>query len=101
MFTALLRHLGYQPQITVLSVPVTYASMKNRDIDVFLGNWMPSMKGDRAAYLADGSVEVVRAKLTGAKYGLERNVGQRAAQGEHIGHRNVRLCDEFGSAERR
>ena len=33
--------------------------------------------------------------------GLERSVGQRAAQGERIGHRNVRLCDEFGSAERR
>jgi hypothetical protein len=33
--------------------------------------------------------------------GLERIVGQRAAQGERIGHRNVRLCDQFGSAERR
>ena len=32
------RRPGCQPQITVLSLPVTYASMKNRDIDVFLGN---------------------------------------------------------------
>ena len=33
----LVRLLGYEPEVTVLSVPVTYASLKNRDIDVFLG----------------------------------------------------------------
>jgi glycine betaine/proline transport system substrate-binding protein len=68
--SVLLRDLGYLPQVTVLSVPVTYASMKNQDIDVFLGNWMPSMLGDRKAYVADGSVQVIRANLTGAKYTL-------------------------------
>src|SRR3984885_10921930 len=66
----LLRELGYEPHITVLSVPVTYASMKNKDIDVFLGNWMPSMEGDRKPFVADGSVEVVAANLVGAKYTL-------------------------------
>jgi glycine betaine/proline transport system substrate-binding protein len=70
IFSALARHLGYHTQITVLSVPVTYASMKNKDIDVFLGNWMPSMEGDRKSYVADGSVEVIRHNLTGAKYTL-------------------------------
>jgi glycine betaine/proline transport system substrate-binding protein len=70
LFSSLVRGLGYDAQVTVLSVPVTYASMKNKDIDVFLGNWMPSMEGDRKAYLADGSVEVVGASLTGAKYTL-------------------------------
>ncbi len=70
LFGALLRHLGYRPEITVLSLPVTYASMKNRDIDVFLGNWMPSQEGDRKSFVADGSVEVIRANLTGAKYTL-------------------------------
>jgi glycine betaine/proline transport system substrate-binding protein len=66
----LLRELGYEPQVTVLSVPVTYASMKNKDIDVFLGNWMPSMEGDRKAFVADGSVDVLGANLVGAKYTL-------------------------------
>ena len=33
----------------VLSVPVTYASLKNKDIDVFLGNWMPTMEADLQA----------------------------------------------------
>ena len=66
----ILEDLGYQPKISVLSVPVTYASMKNRDIDVFLGNWMPTMTSDRGPFVKDGSVEVVRANLTGAKYTL-------------------------------
>jgi glycine betaine/proline transport system substrate-binding protein len=70
IFSALLHHLGYRTQITVLSVPVTYASLKNNDIDVFLGNWMPSMEADRKNYVADGSVEVIRHNLVGAKYTL-------------------------------
>jgi glycine betaine/proline transport system substrate-binding protein len=70
VFAGLLRQLGYQPQITVLSVPVTFASMKNRDIDIFLGNWMPAQDGDRRPYVTDGSVEVIRANLQNAKYTL-------------------------------
>ncbi|HEX9707448.1 MAG TPA: choline ABC transporter permease subunit [Steroidobacteraceae bacterium] len=66
----LLRKLGYEPVVTVLSVPVTFASLKNKDIDVFLGNWMPAMEADIRPYAADGSVEVVGANLTGAKYTL-------------------------------
>ena len=63
--------LGYTPKTTVLSVPVTYASMKNKDIDVFLGNWQPSMENDRKPYIEDKSVVVVGANLpTGAKYTL-------------------------------
>jgi glycine betaine/proline transport system substrate-binding protein len=66
----ILEGLGYSPSATVLSVPVTYASMKNKDIDVFLGNWMPSMAADIEPYAKDGSVETVRANLEGAKYTL-------------------------------
>jgi glycine betaine/proline transport system substrate-binding protein len=65
-----LTRLGYQPKISVLSVPVTYAALKNKDIDLFLGNWMPSMSHDQVPFVADGSVQVVRANLTGAKYTL-------------------------------
>jgi glycine betaine/proline transport system substrate-binding protein len=70
LLSVLLRGLGYRPEVTVLSVPVTFASMKNKDIDVFLGNWMPMEEDDRKAYVADGSVEVIGANLTGAKYTL-------------------------------
>ncbi len=66
-----LEGLGYEPVSQVLSVPVTYASLKNKDIDVFLGNWMPTMEADVRPYLEDGSVESIeRANLEGAKYTL-------------------------------
>jgi glycine betaine/proline transport system substrate-binding protein len=66
----ILEGLGYTPTTQILSVPVTYISLRNKDIDVFLGNWMPTMQADRAPYVADGSVDVVRANLEGAKYTL-------------------------------
>ena len=62
--------LGYQPKTDVLALPVTFASLKNNDVDVFLGNWMPTMEADLAPYKADGSIAVVRANLEGAKYTL-------------------------------
>lgn len=62
--------LGYAPETQVLSVPVTYASLKNKDVDVFLGNWMPSMAGDVQPYLDDKSVESIAQNLEGAGYGL-------------------------------
>ena len=68
--SVVLSAMGYEPSTTLLSVPVTYASLKNGDLDVFLGNWMPTMEGDIAPYRADGSVETVRANLEGAKYTL-------------------------------
>jgi glycine betaine/proline transport system substrate-binding protein len=68
--TTVLQGLGYETDIKVLSVPVTYASLKNGDIDVFLGNWMPTMEADIAPYRDDGSVETVRTNLEGAKYTL-------------------------------
>ncbi len=66
----ILEGLGYQPKTQVLSVPVTYASLKNKDIDVFLGNWMPTMEADRKPFVDDKSIEVGAANLTGAKYTL-------------------------------
>ena len=68
--SAILKGLGYGPTATVLSVPVTYTSMKNKQIDVFLGNWMPTMEADRKPYLDDKSVTVVGVNLEGAKYTL-------------------------------
>lgn len=66
----LLKGLGYKTKTDLLSVPVTYSSMANGDIDIFLGNWMPTMEGDIAKYREAGTVETVRANLEGAKYTL-------------------------------
>ncbi|TXH68227.1 MAG: choline ABC transporter substrate-binding protein [Thiothrix sp.] len=68
--STLLTALGYEPSSQVLSVPVSYASLKNKDIDVFLGNWMPTMKADIQPYLDDKTVESLAANLEGAKYTL-------------------------------
>lgn len=65
-----LHALGYQTTTNMISVPVTYKSLQNKDIDVFLGNWMPSMAADIKPYADNGSVETVRANLEGAKYTL-------------------------------
>ena len=76
--TLVLEALGYETETKVLSVPVTYASLADGDVEVFLGNWMPTMEGDIAPYLEDGSVEVLRTNLEGAKYTLATNAAGAA-----------------------
>lgn len=68
--SVVLESIGYKTKTQVLSVPVTYKSMENNDIDVFLGNWMPTMAADIKPYLENGSVESIKVNLEGAKYTL-------------------------------
>lgn len=70
--------LGYEADVRVLSVPVTYTAMADGDVDVFLGNWMPTMEGDIAPYREAGTVDTVRANLAGAKYTLATNAAGAA-----------------------
>src|SRR6056297_3039959 len=76
--TTVLEALGYETETKVLSVPVTYTSLAEGDIDVFLGNWMPTMEADIAPYREAGTVDTVRANLTGAKYTLATNAAGAA-----------------------
>ena len=76
--TTVLGALGYETDIKVLSVPVTYTSLAEGDIDIFLGNWMPTMEADIAPYREAGTVDTVRANLTGAKYTLATNAAGAA-----------------------
>ena len=62
--------LGYQSESKVLSLPVTFASMKTKDIDVFFGNWMPSQAADIQPYFDDKSVENLSVNMEGAGYGI-------------------------------
>ena len=71
--STVLSALGYQTEVLLLSVPVTYPSMAEGDIDVFLGNWMPTMEADIAPYREAGTVDTVRRNLAGAKYTLATN----------------------------
>ena len=70
--------LGYDTETKVLSVPVTYTSLANGDIDIFLGNWMPTMEADIRPYLDAGTVESIKTNLEGAKYTLATNASGAA-----------------------
>jgi len=71
--TLVLEALGYETETKLLAVPVTYTGLAEGDIDVFLGNWMPTMEADIAPYRDAGTVETVRTNLEGAKYTLATN----------------------------
>ena len=76
--SVVLEALGYETDIKVLSVPVTYTSMAEGDIDIFLGNWMPTMEADIAPYREAGTGDTVRENLEGAKYTLAVNAAAAA-----------------------
>lgn len=69
----LFAELGYRTQVKRLSVPDTYKALQDKKIDVFLGNWMPSMENDIKPYVENGSVQTLGANLEGAKYTLAVN----------------------------
>ncbi|WP_271104578.1 choline ABC transporter substrate-binding protein [Pseudomonas tohonis] len=68
-----LTELGYSTQVKRLSVPDTYKALSEKKIDVFLGNWMPSMENDIKPYRENGSVDTLGVNLKGAKYTLAVN----------------------------
>lgn len=65
-----LEALGYKPEVQILSVAVTYESLKKGDTDVFLGNWMPLQEPIQKPLVDAGQIEVVRANLEGARIGF-------------------------------
>jgi len=69
----ILQALGYETETQVLSVPVTYEGLASGDVDVFLGNWMPTMASNIQPYLDAKTVESLTANLEGAKYTLATN----------------------------
>ena len=75
-----LEALGYETETKVLSVPVTYEGLASGDVDVFLGNWMPTMESNIAPYRDAKTVDTVRTNLEGAKYTLATN-----AKGTELG----------------
>lgn len=68
--STLLTALGYAPEIKTLSVPIGYEAMKNGEIDVFLGNWLPAQQPFRDDLDAAKAAEVLVQNLDGAKFTL-------------------------------
>jgi glycine betaine/proline transport system substrate-binding protein len=67
---AILESLGYETDNKVLAVPFVYTALDSGDVDVFLGNWMPSMASIADKFFKKGSVIQYTANMPGAKYTL-------------------------------
>ena len=65
-----LKGLGYQTKITTLAVPIGFEALKNAEVDVFLGNWMPAQQKFIEQYVNTGEIDHIRTNLTGAKFTL-------------------------------
>ena len=66
--TTVMNAIGYQPDVKHLSVPIIYQALKNKQIDVFQGNWMPAQEHFIKSY--QGGFEKLGTNLTGAKFTL-------------------------------
>jgi len=69
LFKTVLKGLGYTTEDQVLALPVIMESLKNKDLDVFLDNWMPSNAANVQPYLDEKTLDMLDANLTGAGYG--------------------------------
>lgn len=71
MASVVLEGLGYKPTVTIASIPIAFAGMKKKQLDVFLGYWNPSMTPQMEPFVKDGSIKVLETpNLVGAKYTL-------------------------------
>jgi glycine betaine/proline transport system substrate-binding protein len=77
----LLEALGYAPEVETLSVPIGYQAMKDGQIDVFLGNWMPAQQPFRDDLDAAKAAEVLVQNLEGAKFTLAVPTAQASELG--------------------
>ena len=71
MASVVLEGLGYKPTVTIASIPIAFAGLKNKQIDVFLGYWNPSMTPVIEPFVKAGQIKVLdQPNLVGAKYTL-------------------------------
>jgi glycine betaine/proline transport system substrate-binding protein len=69
LFNNVLKGLGYETKIDVLGLPVILESLKNKQLDLFLDNWMPSNAANVQPYLDKKEFEALQPNLVGAGYG--------------------------------
>ena len=66
----LLTGMGYQPKVDTLAVPITFGGLKDGQVDVFLGNWMPAQQGFYDKFVANGDVTQLAKNLDGTEFTL-------------------------------
>ncbi|TKC87914.1 choline ABC transporter substrate-binding protein [Trinickia terrae] len=66
--SAVFEALGYQPVTSVVSVPISFAGLKTKQIDVSLGYWWPVQEKAISPFVEAKSIEVLQPpNLAGAK----------------------------------
>ncbi len=68
LFSTVLKGLGYTPKVDNLALPVILESLKNKDLDLFLDNWMPSNEANVRPYLTAKTIEQLKPNLVDANY---------------------------------
>src|SRR6195952_1141888 len=66
----LLDGMGYKTKIDTLAVPIAYGGLKDGQMDVFLGNWMPAQQGFYDKFIATGDVTQYAKNLEGTEFTL-------------------------------
>jgi glycine betaine/proline transport system substrate-binding protein len=69
LLNTVLKGLGYKSKIDVLALPVILESLKAKQLDFFLDNWMPSNAANVQPYLDAKSIDALQPNLVGAGYG--------------------------------
>ena len=66
----LLDGMGYKAKVDTLAVPITFGGLKDGQVDVFLGNWMPAQQGFYDKFVATGDVTQLTKNLEGTEFTL-------------------------------
>lgn len=66
----LLDGMGYKAKVDTLAVPIAYGGLKDGQVDVFLGNWMPAQQGFYDKFVANGDVTQLAKNLDGTEFTL-------------------------------
>jgi len=61
-------YLGYETEMTAAPETVIFKSLENKDLDIFLGNWLPTMEKTFSEYEKKGVVHNVRVNLEDVVY---------------------------------
>ncbi|MCF4981236.1 choline ABC transporter substrate-binding protein [Pseudomonas gessardii] len=66
----LLSGMGYKAKVDTLAVPITFGGLKDGQVDVFMGNWMPAQQGFYDKFVANGDVVQLAKNLEGTEFTL-------------------------------
>ncbi len=66
----IMNHLGYETDMKALAVPVVFKGLSSKDLDVFLGAWLPTMKSISEKYFKEGSITALAVNLNETVYTL-------------------------------